>query len=360
MSLALQGLRCRAGTFDLEVDAIFSGQVTGLFGPSGAGKTSILEIVAGLRRPQAGRVALGDTVFDDRARGVFVPPEARRIGYVPQDGALFPHLSVEANIRYGVRIETTHASATSVGRVCELLDLGGRLHRRVTDLSGGECQRVAIARALVTTPRLMLLDEPLASLDTARKESILPYLRRLRDELRIPMLYVSHALPEVVALCDDLAVIDRGRIVQHGATDEVLRRPANADVARLVGVETVVRARVESWADDLAVLTLGAARLTALAPDLPAGTREVLVTIRAEDVILLQEAGPLHTSARNRLVATVRALTPAGATVRVDLDCGFPLVALLTRQAVEELALAPGRSVHALIKAPNVHVIPVD
>jgi molybdate transport system ATP-binding protein len=204
-----------------------------------------------------------------------------------------------------------------------------------------------------------LLDEPLASLDAARKETVLPYLRRLREELQIPMLYVSHALPEIVALCDDLAVIEGGRLLQYGSVEDVLRRPASAEVARLVGVETVVRARVESMADGLVGLALGAAHLSALAPELPATTKDVLATIRAEDVILLRESGPLQTSARNRLAATVQAIVPAGATIRIELDCGFPLVALLTRQAVDELALAPGKSVHALIKAPHVHVIPV-
>lgn len=355
MNIALQGMRWSAGDFSLAVDGAWGGRVTGLFGPSGSGKTALVEVIAGLRRPTAGRVTMGDLVLDDAARGVHLPPDRRRIGYVPQDGALFPHLSVEQNIRYGAR-DLDHAA---INRLCDLLGIESLRSRGLAGLSGGERQRIAIGRALVTSPRLLLLDEPLAALDAARKETILPYLRRLRDELDVPIVYVSHAVPEIVALCDELAVIEAGRILQHGATDEVLRRPVNADVARLVGVETVLPARVEGLADDLVHLALGAAGLTALAPELTSATRDVLVSIRAEDVILLGDAAELSTSARNRLRATVRSLTPAGATVRVELDCGFPLVALLTRQAVEELALAPGRVVHALIKAPNVHVIPM-
>ncbi len=355
MSLTWQDVRWSAGTFTLAVDGTWGGRVTGLFGPSGAGKTVLVEVLAGLRRPDAGMVALGDTALDDVARGLHVPPERRGIGYVPQDGALFPHLGVEANLRYGAR----GANGTELDRACDLLGIQALRARGLEGLSGGERQRIAIARALAIAPRLLLLDEPLAALDTARKETILPYLRRLRDELRAPMIYVSHALPEIVALCDDLAVIAGGRILQHGPTDDVLRHPANAEVAQLVGVETVLPARIESLSNDLAVLALGPVRVTALAPDLPAGTREVLVSIRAEDVILMHESATLQTSARNRLRATVRALIPAAPTVRVELDCGFPLVAVLTRQAIEELALAPGSVVQALIKAPNVHVIPV-
>lgn len=353
VKLTLRNLRHRAGAFELALDATFSGAVTGLFGPSGAGKTTLIEIIAGLRRLHAGAVMLHDQVLDDAARGIHIPPERRRIGYVPQDAALFPHLSVDANIRYGAR------EGADVDRVCTLLELGPLRGRGVAGLSGGERQRVAIARALVTMPRLLLLDEPLASLDRARKETILPHLRRVRDALGVPIIYVSHALPEVMALCDELVVLDAGRVLQAGPTHEVLRRPADARVAQLVGVDTILPAVVEAAADQLATLAVGSVRLAALAPELPPGTRDVLVSIRAEDVILLKDTAPPQTSARNRLAAVVRTITPQGATLRIELDCGFPLVVVLTRQSVDELDLAPGRSVLALIKAPNVHVIPI-
>jgi molybdate transport system ATP-binding protein len=205
---------------------------------------------------------------------------------------------------------------------------------------------------------LLLLDEPLAALDAARKTAILPYLQRIRDELGLPMLYVSHVPEEMMAVCDDMAVMHAGQILQHGAVEAVFRQPASLEVARIVGVETVQPARVLEVRDGLATVALGEARLAALADGLPPGMTNVLVSVRAEDVILLQAGGAWQTSARNRLAGTVRTLTSEGATVRIELDCGFPLVAVLTRQSAEELGLAVGGQICALVKAPNVHLIP--
>jgi molybdate transport system ATP-binding protein len=358
MKLGLHGVRLRAGDFMLAADAQFGGRVTGLFGASGSGKSTLIEIIAGLRRPDAGRIVLEATVLVDVAAGVQVPPELRRIGYVPQDGALFPHLSVEGNLRFAGRRGVTGEKAFSRDHVCELLGIGGLLARSVTSLSGGERQRVALARALVSAPRLLLLDEPLAALDAARKTAILPYLQRVRDEFDLPMLYVSHVPEEMMAMADDLAVMHAGRILQHGAVEAVFRQPASPEVARIVGVETVQPGRVLTVRDGVATVELGAARLTALAENLPAGTTNVLVSIRAEDVILQQDGGPWQTSARNRLTGTVRTLAAEGATVRIEVDCGFPLIAVLTRQSADELCLAVGGKVGALVKAPNVHLIP--
>ena len=358
MTLRLQGVRLRAGEFTLEVTAELAGRVTGLFGESGSGKSTLVEIVAGLRRPDAGRVVLGDTVLTDVAAGVQVPPEQRRIGYVPQDGALFPHLSVGGNLRFAERRGGAAGGAFARDHVCALLGIGGLLSREVAGLSGGERQRVALARALVSAPRLLLLDEPLAALDAARKTAILPYLQRIRDEFGLPMLYVSHVAGEMMAVCDDLAVMQGGRVLQHGAVEAVFRQPASPEVACIVGVETVQPAQVLEVRDGLAVVTLGGVRLAALADGLPPGVTRVLVSIRADDVILVQAGGTGQTSARNHLAGTVRALTAAGATVRVEVDCGFPLVAILTRQSAVELGLAPGGKTSALIKAPHVHLIP--
>ena len=358
MTLALQGVLLRAGEFTLAFAAEFTARVTGLFGASGSGKTTLVEIIAGLRRPDGGRICLDETVLTDVATGVFLPPERRRIGYVPQDGALFPHLNVDGNLRFGERRAATAGSAFSRDRVCTVLGIGGQLSRRVTDLSGGERQRVALARALVSAPRLLLLDEPLAGLDAARKETILPYLQRIRDEFALPMVYVSHAAQEMIALCDEMAVLSDGRLLQHGSVAEVFRQPANPEVARIVGVETVQPARVVEVRDGLATVVLGQVRLTALAADLPPDATTVLVSIRAEDVILLKDAGAVQTSARNRLTGTVRAIMAAGPTLRIELDCGFPLVAVLTRQSADELGLAVGDRLGALVKAPNIHLIP--
>jgi molybdate transport system ATP-binding protein len=200
MRLVLDGVRLPLAHFDLEVTAELTSRVTGIFGPSGAGKTSLLDVVAGLRAPRAGRIILDDVVFNH------VPARHRRIGYVPQENALFPHMSVIANIRYGAR-------DAAIDRVVEVLELGELLPRGVTALSGGEQKRVALARALVTSPRLLLLDEPLAGLDRPLHARILAFLQRIRDEFRLPMLYVTHDPLELGAIAEETLVLERGRVV---------------------------------------------------------------------------------------------------------------------------------------------------
>ncbi len=355
--LSLAGVRWAAGAFALELSADFGGRVTGLFGVSGSGKSTLVELVAGLRRPTAGRILLGDEVLDDGEAGVHLAPERRRIGFVPQDGALFPHLTVAGNLRSAERRAPVEGRAERRERICGLLGIGGLLNRGAGGLSGGERQRVALARALVSAPRLLLLDEPLAALDAARKEAILPHLRRVRDELGIPILFVSHAREEVLALCDQLAVLAEGRLLQHGPVAEVFRRPASDAVARIVGVETVLPGRLLGGEGALAAVEVAGMRLHGLADQLPAGSDQVLVSIRAEDVMLVRRGEAAHTSARNRWRATVTALVDEGVLVRVELDCGFPLVARLTRQAAAEFELVPGCEVVALVKAPSVHLI---
>jgi molybdate transport system ATP-binding protein len=359
MTLSLRNVRLAAGVFSLEIDATFGDRVTGLFGVSGSGKSTLVEIIAGLRRPEAGIVQLGDEVLTDVARGVHLPPERRGVGFVPQDGALFPHLSVEGNLRFAEQRPGAGGADKVFQRdhVCALLGIEGLLARRPATLSGGERQRVALARALVSAPRLLLLDEPLAALDAARKDAILPYLQRVRAEFGVPIIYVSHVPQEMLALCDDMAVLAEGRLLQHGPVGEVFRRPVSSAVAEIVGVETVVPGRLLGGEGDLAAVAVGTARVIGLANQLPAGAHDVLVSIRAEDVMLVKSGATPAASARNRLPGTVVTLAADGATVRVELDCGFPLTALLTRQAVTELELAPGRPVLALIKAPDVHLI---
>jgi len=218
--LELAGIRLPLQPFTLEVEATLAAAASGICGPSGAGKTSLLELIAGLRRPAAGRVTLdGEVLTDirtDKARGVFLPARHRRIGYVPQDGALFPHLSVRGNLLYGRR----HGEMPDA--VVEVLGLGPLLERGIRQLSGGERRRVALGRALAAGPRLLLLDEPLSGLDGALRERVLGHLRMVRDELGVPMLYVSHDLNELAALCTELLVIERGRVVAHGPAAELL------------------------------------------------------------------------------------------------------------------------------------------
>lgn len=221
MNLQLQGLRLPLARFSLEVDAVFAGRVTALFGASGSGKTSLLELIAGLRRPAAGRVALADAALTDTATGTFVRPQNRRIGYVPQEGALFTHMTVQENLLYGHRHLPDAPSGLTYDHVVEVLEIGALASRRVPSLSGGEKQRVALGRALLSAPRLLLLDEPLAGLDAALKDRLMPYLQRVRDEFGVPMVYVTHSAEEVMALCDDVVVLEAGRVVRRGAPAEL-------------------------------------------------------------------------------------------------------------------------------------------
>ena len=216
MSVELSGLRLPLAHFTLEVNATLSGRVTAIFGASGSGKTSLLEIIAGLRRPAAGTVRIDGIVLTDAAAHAFVRPEERAVGYVPQEGALFPHLSVRQNLLYGCVRNRPRMAGLTFEHVTEVLEIADLANRQIQTLSGGEKQRIALGRALLASPRLLLLDEPLAGLDAPLRDRLLPYLARVRDEFAIPMLYVTHAPDEVMALCDDVVVLSRGHIEQRG------------------------------------------------------------------------------------------------------------------------------------------------
>lgn len=222
MNLEISSLRLPLASFVLELDARLEARVTGLFGASGAGKTALLETIAGLRRPAAGRIQLDGVALTDAAAGIFRPPETRGIGFVPQDGALFLHLNVRENLCYSRRgPAAANRPGLTYEHVVEVLNLGPLASRRIGSLSGGEKQRVAFGRALLAAPQLLLLDEPLAGLDTELKDQILPYLLKIRDEFGIPMLLVSHSADEIVALCDEVLVLEQGRCVRRGPTEEL-------------------------------------------------------------------------------------------------------------------------------------------
>jgi len=329
--------------------------ITVLFGPSGSGKTTVLRCLAGLERPDSGVIQGGDELWFDHAKAVFLPPQERNIGYLSQDYALFPHLSVEHNIGYGLRGSPPAERTTRVCEAMRLLDLAGLEKRLPRQLSGGQQQRVALARAVVRRPRLLLLDEPLSALDLPTRLRLRGELRRLLLQPGVPALLITHDRVEALALGDELVVIDNGAIVQSGAVQDVFNRPANLAVAGIVAVETVQPGRILDSAEGLLIVAVGETKLAALAQDLP--SRDVFVCIHAENVILLKGADS-PSSPRNHLPATVRSVTSEGPMMRIGLDCGFSLSALLTRQACEELALQPGARVVALVKAPNVHLIP--
>jgi molybdate transport system ATP-binding protein len=330
--------------------------LTVLFGPSGSGKTTILRCLAGLERPQHGHIRLGDEMWFDSDRRIFLPPQQRRIGYLFQEHALFPHLNVTHNIGYGLGALGRAERQQRVTEIKELLGLSGLGHRYPGQISGGERQRVALARALVCRPRLLLLDEPLSALDVPLREQLRRELRRSLTQLGIPAILVTHDRVEALSLADFVVVLDEGRIRQSGPVEEVFSKPADLTVARIVGVETVERARIVAVSDGLATVQIGPAQLVASAP---AGLNgEVYVCIHAGDVILDKGAVLSQNSARNRLAGRVEALVREGSMVRVNVDCGFPLKALVTNQACQELVLREGEHVIALLKASAIHLVP--
>jgi molybdate transport system ATP-binding protein len=335
-----------------------SAPVTVLFGPSGSGKTTVLRALAGLDRPDTGRIVFDGETWLDVAGGIDVPPQRRRIGLLFQDHALFPHLGVAANVAYGLghlpraqRERRVSAVAAQVGLSPELLA------RRPSSLSGGQRQRVALARALAPAPRLLLLDEPLSALDAPSREELRGELRRSIEASGIPAVVVTHDRIEALALGDRIAVMVDGEIRQLGPVSEVFAAPADAAVARVVGTENVVPVHVTSHGEGLVRVRSGTLELVAVDPG--GLGHEALACFRAEEVVL-EEAPGAPTSARNLLVGVVGARTDEGPLVRVVVDCGVPLVALVTRASAEALRLAPGRRVAALVKAPAVKLVPRD
>lgn len=344
-------IRHRFGDFTLDVAFAAPPGVTALFGRSGAGKTTVVNAVAGLLRPHEGRICIdGETLFD-AARRVAVPVHRRRIGYVFQEGRLFPHLTVEQNLRYGHWFAPRPAAA-DFDRVVTLLGIGHLLERRPASLSGGEKQRVAMGRALLASPRLLLMDEPLASLDEGRKAEILPYLEHLRDEVRIPILYVSHSLAEVTRLATTLVTMDNGRVIRCGPVAEVLSDPAAFPTGAQEEAGAVWRARVVRHHDDgLTELDVWDERLWVARLQATVGAY-VRVRIRARDIVLSLDR-PQGLSALNVLPATVISVVPCdSAAAHVQLMCGADrMLARLTQRSVQALGLTPGRPCFAILKS---------
>jgi molybdate transport system ATP-binding protein len=341
--------------FSLEVAFDTAGGITALFGRSGAGKTTLINIIAGLVRPDAGRISVDDEVLFDDGRGIDLPPEKRRLGYVFQEPRLFPHLTVEQNLKFGVRYATASPHPVTFSRAVDLLGLGCLLKRRPGLLSGGEKQRVAIGRALLAGPRLLLMDEPLANLDPARRDEVLSFIETLHGGINIPIVYVSHNMEEIIRLADTAVLIADGKVAATGPVEEVMSR---LDLGPLTGrhnAGTVMAARVDSHDSEHGLTCLrvpgGKVWVSRLKLDPGAGLR---IRVRARDVTLALDP-PTRISTRNIFEGTVADIRTASddpeVNVLLTLGEGGRLWSRITRRALADLELAPGVKVYALAKS---------
>lgn len=331
--------------------------MTVLFGPSGAGKSTIIAAAAGLLRPETCRIVVDGQVLGDTATGVWLPPERRRMGLVFQDARLFPHMSVATNLRFGLR--RAAAGPVRFDDVVELLGIGALLTRRPHTLSGGERQRVAIGRALLAQPQLLLMDEPLANLDAARKAEIMPYLTRLKTALKLPILYVTHSLDEVAQLADSIVLIEAGRVLGYGPLSEITAR-GDLPLARRDDAAALLLCRVIEHDAPRELTRLGGGGATFLVPllDVPRAT-ELRVRIPAREVILAGQP-PESISLHNVVPGEVRRITADTTRRSVLVEIGLAdgaLISRVTPDAVVRLALAPGRPVLALIKSTSIEVL---
>ena len=351
-------LRKSFGGFALECDAQFGDGVTAIFGPSGSGKSTLLNSIAGLVRPDSGVIRFKGGALYSSNEGIHVPPEKRRFGYVFQDSALFPHMSVADNIRYGYKLTAREYRRIEPSQLAELLQLERLMGRSVGNLSGGERQRVALARALATSPRLLLLDEPLASLDGGLRGVILGYLKRIRHELDIPMVYVSHSISEVMALADNALVLKDGKVVAFGQSSEALVTPEVAAFAQFDTLENFLDGVVGKRYDyeDLAELEVGNANLLAVGVRRNEG-ESLTVSIRAGDIIVSRQIPP-QTSARNAIRAIVSEIHTVDSRVLVYADIGTRVVVEITPNSLDALGLREGTEIYLIIKANSV--IPLE
>jgi molybdate transport system ATP-binding protein len=360
MSILHLQLRMDRSAFKLDVDLQLPGQgITAIFGPSGSGKTTLLRAVAGLEKNQQGRIQIGANVWQDTLQGIDLPTWQRALGYVFQESSLLPHLSVTDNLNFGLKralnslgnVQTEAAKALQAS--IELLGIGSLLQRMPDQLSGGERQRVAIARAIAMQPQLLLMDEPLASLDAARRQEIFPWLAKLRDELKMPMLYVTHSAEEVTRLADYLVVLEQGQVKAQGPVGTVLTQVVNPVVigedagALIAGHIGAVEAE---W--HLSRVDFEGGRIWMRDAGLPVG-KAVRIRILARDVSLAT-AEPLNTSIQNQLQGVIQSITPDAhpSQVMVVLKCGTEeVLARVTRRAVSELGLQLCMPVWAQVKS---------
>ncbi len=349
-------------TFELDVSASFAPGITILFGPSGAGKTTLLDCIAGLVRPDAGRIKIAEKILFDGGLGINISPQVRRVGYVFQDLALFPHLSVQDNIQYGMSSLHTEERKRRSNAVLKSFRIAHLHSRRPREISGGERQRVALARALVVDPRILLLDEPLAALDAPTKSKILDDLRAWNQAHGIPVVYVTHSREEVFALGEQVMVLENGKSIAEGTPHQVMGAPRRETVAQLAGFENIFDAAVTSAHEERGTMVcqLTGSTVELETPLVRADVGSVLrVGVRAGD-ILLASLQPAGLSARNVIPATVVSMAQRDVIAVARVNCGVEMEVHLTLAARDSLQLQPGKEVWLVIKTHSCHLMEVS
>lgn len=349
-------VRHQLSSLELDVDIQVDVGLSAVFGRSGCGKTTLINMLAGLMTPDEGRIAVEGKVLFDRSAGINVPPEHRRMGYVFQDARLFPHLRVEQNLVYGMRLLPSALRRHTVNEVADLLDLSALMSRRPATLSGGEKQRVAIGRAILASPSMLLMDEPLASLDNYLKSEIMPFIERLRDEIKLPIFYVSHSIDEVVRLAETVIVMSNGKVEAQGQVESIMSRLDLRPFTGRYEAGAVIAATVKGHDEKygLTELSCPAGSLFLTESKIRPGTG-IRLRIRARDVSLATER-PSGTSVLNVFPGTVMEIENGGPRSQVDVlvDIGVPIIARITRRSLAELTIEPGKKVYAMVKAAAI------
>lgn len=361
MSLHLD-LHHTRGSFTLNLQATLDAPITGLYGPSGSGKTTLLHLIAGLLRPDRGCIRLDDNTLTDTQHGIHRAPEARHIGIVFQDGRLFPHMTVAQNLRFGM--PTSHPTQR-LKHVADLLEITRHLNRLPRELSGGERQRVALGRALLSHPRLLLLDEPFSAVDVALRQQILPFLRRIHEEYQIPMILISHDLPDILQLTDNLLLLREGAALGHGRYHSLIEQETLLDCMRGAGLMNILHLRVRAHRD-LDGVTLLSPRQDQdrpilkgpYSPETPIGT-QMHLALRPEDIALSD--GPLESlSMQNQLPGTVKRVIAHPHLCLCLVDAGIEVLVEITRESATHMNLHPGSKVWCLFKARALHASATD
>lgn len=344
-------VQLQQGNFDLEANFALDNPVTGLFGSSGSGKSTLLNLVAGLTHPDKGWLKLGEKHLFHSAKNINISPNKREVGVVFQDSQLFPHLSISNNLLYGYKRTDRKQRRFEMPEIVDLLEVGHLLKKRPGQLSGGEKQRVGLGRALLASPRFLLLDEPLASLDQGLKEQILPFLKRVKDELELPMVYISHSMEEILHLTDHLVVINNGRILGAGHFYDVIKEDRVQGVASTMGLENIITATVIGHNIESGHTVADVKGYTLLLPltDKFSIGDSCYLSIRSSEIAIAKHHID-HISIQNQIKGRILSVTQKASHVAIQVDIGTPLIVDITPKAFSQLALSQGEEIYCLIK----------